>query len=1144
MVKANDMHSLNLWLRGLGCSASTERLREKARAIGLCFLVLALILPGTARAQAVGAIVGAVSDPSGAMVPDARITATNVATGISQSTVTGRAGTYTIPNLVVGTYAVSAEKSGFKTANAAGVTLDVSQHREVDFKLTLAGTDVKVEVTAAPPLLNTTDGLIGALVTGQEIETLPLNGRNIAGLVFTQPGIFYFPGSMGFMTTQWISNGNRGETLVAQMDGGDATDTEMGTPQFANFNLDAIAEFKVLQDNYSAQYGQGAGTITQIATKNGTNEFHGSAFDFLRNSALDARYYFAESAPQHQRNEFGATFGGPIRKSKTFFFVEYGGYRESYANTVILDVPSTDERKGLVSVTGVPGASDPNATYHYQLPLSNAAQKVLSTYPKANQSQEIQSIPAENAFVAGVRTPTNADQFSVRVDQHFSDKDSVFVRVSYVNNSQPIGDPSRYVIDPSFSSNTTRGERNSVLGYTHVFSPTLLNSLTLTVPRTIQGVWEPNQNTSTIVFNSSPYSGGLAFSSWGPDSFVTKYVNTNPQGQDNLTWTKGRHTFNLGGSYMYAFDNGFGVTSVGYNGQYTFGQGPFLTKDVPSTDGGPTLKKGTDCLVATICMMQGVSQIYNAAVVMPGFGPQQGAWWGLRTWHLAGWAQDDFKVTPKLTLNLGLRYEYNAVPWEVKNRFARLGEPNEGNLFGHFVLNPQPLYKPDYKGLAPRFGAAYKVNDKTVVRGGFAIFTNSIPTVYPDQALVNFPMSAFITVTLPTTFSLAPQQLNVPPITTLSGQVMPPNGNSSSIPRNTPVDIAPIAAALGNGTVIGDYPSGTVKNGYTVSANLTLEREIPGGINASASYILNNAYNLLQQNYPNAFTGAQPQNAPYSAISPGIGEIQVFYNGAHSNYNALQLEARKTSTQLGLTFQANYTWAKNLATRDEVWSVWSSEGAVTLNDPTCPSCEYGPTSWNIEHQGKATFIYHLPFGHFTHVPKRLVEGWQLTGIFTVQTGTPFTVATQYGTWAYGYDDFTGIGARPYLLREPTYARRGLQYFSDDVIGINNSQPGVGTGYFGVSTVYDPLLDQLVNLKPGTERRNMFVGPGYWNLDGSLIKDTKITEGTTLQFRAEFFNWFNHPNLGGVDELLGDANFGFLTSASTERQIQFGLRLVF
>jgi len=329
MRKNNGVHSLSLWLRGLGCAASTSRPRRMARAIGAFFLALAVILPAVARAQAIGAIVGVVSDPSGARVPDAQITATNVATGISQSTVTGQAGIYTIPNLMVGTYTVSAEKSGFKTAKATGVTLDVSQHREVDFKLTLAGTDIKVEVTAAPPLLNTTDGSVGALLTGQEIETLPLNGRNIAGLVFTQPGIFPFTGGMGFMTTQWISNGNRGETLVAQMDGGDATDTEMGTPQFANFNLDAIAEFKVLQDNYSAQYGQGAGTVTQIATKNGTNDFHGSAFDFLRNSDLDARYYFAVSAPQHQRNEFGATLGGPIRKNKTFFFVEYGGYRDS-----------------------------------------------------------------------------------------------------------------------------------------------------------------------------------------------------------------------------------------------------------------------------------------------------------------------------------------------------------------------------------------------------------------------------------------------------------------------------------------------------------------------------------------------------------------------------------------------------------------------------------------------------------------------------------------------------------------------------------------------------------------------------------------------------------------------------------------------
>ncbi|MGA2761707.1 MAG: carboxypeptidase-like regulatory domain-containing protein, partial [Candidatus Cybelea sp.] len=300
-------------------------LTKQLRSAGWCLLAIALLLPSSIWAQATGTIVGTVTDPSGAVIPDAKITATRVETGISQSTKTSSAGTYTIPNLGVGTYNITAEGGGFKTGNAAGITLDVSQQRQVDFKLSVVGVESTVEVNAAPPLLNTMDGTIGGLVSEEQVQTLPLNGRNISGLVMMQPGMAQDTGSMGWMGPQWISNGNRGETQVGTLDNADVSDAEMGTIQFTNFNLDAIAEFKVLSNNYSAQYGQGAGTITQIVSKTGTNGFHGSAFEFVRNNDFDARNFFATSVPPFKRNEFGTTFGGPIKKDKTFFFFEYAG---------------------------------------------------------------------------------------------------------------------------------------------------------------------------------------------------------------------------------------------------------------------------------------------------------------------------------------------------------------------------------------------------------------------------------------------------------------------------------------------------------------------------------------------------------------------------------------------------------------------------------------------------------------------------------------------------------------------------------------------------------------------------------------------------------------------------------------------------
>ena len=325
-------------------------------------LLVALFFPLELGAQSVGSITGIVTDPSGAVVANARVTATRIETGVAQSTVSGKAGTYTIPTLVVGTYDVTADVSGFKVATAKGITLDVSQQRQVDFKLSLLGVESTVEVSTAPPLVNTTDGTVAGLVSQEQVETLPLNGRDISGLVMMQPGMAQDTGSMGWMGPQWIANGNRGETLTGTLDNADISDAEMGTLQFTNFNLDAIAEFKeigrascrerviVLQNNYSAQYGQGAGTITEMVSKTGTNKFHGSALEFLRNNAFDARNYFATSVPPFKRNEFGVTFGGPVRKDKTFFFGEYAGLRQRLGEPNFAAVPTAAERQGQVTI--------------------------------------------------------------------------------------------------------------------------------------------------------------------------------------------------------------------------------------------------------------------------------------------------------------------------------------------------------------------------------------------------------------------------------------------------------------------------------------------------------------------------------------------------------------------------------------------------------------------------------------------------------------------------------------------------------------------------------------------------------------------------------------------------------------------------
>ncbi|HYM07794.1 MAG TPA: TonB-dependent receptor [Terriglobales bacterium] len=1094
-------------------------------------LALVLLMPLPIRAQATGAIVGTVTDPSGAVIPNAKITATRVDTGVSQSTVTTGAGTYTISNLVVGTYNVTAEGGGFKTGSATGITLDVSQRREVNFTLSVVGVESTVEVTAAPPLITTTDATIGGLVSEEQVQTLPLNGRNITGLVMMQPGMAQDTGSMGWMAPagQWIANGNRGETMIGTLDNADISDAEMGTLQFTNFNLDAIAEFKILQNNYSAQYGQGGGTITQMVSKTGTNGFHGSAFEFVRNSAFDARNFFATSVPPFKRNEFGATFGGPIKKDKTFFFAEYAGLRQRLGEPNIVAVPTAAEKTGQVPVTLSNGSVD-----QLQVPLNPVASQILAKYPLPNQPN---GVFGANTYNFMFSQPTNDDQFSARVDHHFAN-DTLFVRTSYANHNALETDAWAGVLGGSKFSTANIGDaRNYAISDTHLFSPTLLNVFTFTLNRGIEGVPEApaEQNTTATSFLDGSLQG------WGPDTFETKYVVTMFDYKDNVSWTRGRHSFNIGGQFRREWDNGTGVTSIGPSGIFYFNSGTPLTAAIQSINGGPSFAAGSPSPSGLISMMEGDDVNYGRATTVPGYGPPGGGevWWGLRRWTLAGYLQDDFRVTRRLTLNLGLRYEYASVPTEVGNRFA--GPADYGKLYGHFVVNPQPLWKPDYLAgdFGPRFGMALNLGKNTVLRGGLALFTNMIPTVYPDQALVNFPVAS-LNYLANAPYSLTPQAVSLPVLTSITGQPIAANGSSKSIPPNTPVNLAPYAAILG--AVAGDYPSDGLRNGYTISGNVTLEHEFPGSVAVQASYIANNGVALYNQTYPNAFSGALPQFTPYSQVTPGLGELQVFYNGAHSTYNALQVQARKISVSHGLQFQANYTFAKNMTDADAVWSSGGQSGGISQNNPQCVRCERAPASYSIAQRFVANFEYDIPLGNWSALPKRLSQGWMLLGIFSAQSGFPFTVVAPYGSLQYGYDIFDGFGARPFLLQKPTlHHGGGPQFFSDAV----NANGGIGDGFFDVPTVTSPVNGNAVLPTPGNLGRNTFTGPGWSNLDFSLVKDTKITETKKLQFRAEFFNILNHATFGTPGATLGSQSFGISTgTATTERQIQFGLRLMF
>jgi Carboxypeptidase regulatory-like domain len=1073
---------------------------------------LSLILglwPSQMFGQAVGSITGTVVDPAGSVVAEAKVTAIRADTGISQSTDTNAAGIFTFANLQVGTYNVTVAATGFNAKAITGVTVDVSQQRVLNFTLAVSGSTVTAVVTATEPLMNTSNGQVAGLVTQEQLVDMPLNGRSIQNLVLLQPGMASDQGRMGWLAPQWASNGNRGETEVAQLDGADASDAEMGTVQFWNFNVDAIAEFKVLQANYSAEFGQGGGSITQIVTKSGTNQFHGGGYEFLRNNALDARNYFSTSVPPLHRNEFGAELGGPIIRNKAFFEGEYAGLRETEGEPTIMAVPTADERTGLVTIN----------SNQYQVPLNSVAQAVLNAYPMPNQPN---GVYGANTYNIDYSVPSSMNQFSVRIDDTISPKDTLFGRASYINNNNFDNTPTAAIENPKFSDYIFNLPRSYAVGETHIFTPNLVSVALLGLNRQVEGD-EPSTNAVTLTTLSD---GGYA--NYGAVSFVTKYTENYLDPSERLAWNKGRQSLIFGVQYRYGQDNGIGVSGEGPNGVYTFSPGTPLPQSIPSTNGGPTIAAGTGSPSGKVSMMEGSDVSYERSTPINGYGPPGGIVnWGLRIWNLGAYIQDNIRFSPKWTLNVGLRYEYQSVPYEIRSRLAAIVD--HGAMTGQLVINPQPLYQPDRAGFAPRLGFAYSLTNKTVIRGGFAIFTNVIPTVYPDQAAVLFPMESTGILT-GASYSLTPLSVSLPSLTSTSGQVMPPNGNTRQIPANTPVNYAPIAAILGN--LAGDWSSEELRNGYTESANLTVEQQLPWGLVWGVSGVTTDSTNQFNPRYPNGYTGAEPAYAPYSEVTAGLGEVELFYNQGIIHYLSMQTQLRKNTRNFEL--QANYSWTSDLTNNDDIFS-GNGNGADSPNNPSCISCEYGPAMNSVRQRFITNTTYLVP-GLWGAVPRALSRGWQVSGIYNVQTGFPFSITSPYGTLPYGI----GGAVRPnFIQKAPRNSNHGSpQFFTADVLANPDN-------YWSIPTTTSPTGIGTVQTAPGNLGRNTYIGPGWWNLDFSVSKDTTFVHETKLQLRAEFFNIFNHTTFASPGGQITSSTFGTSNvTENNERQIQLAARVLF
>jgi hypothetical protein len=1129
-------------------SRSRNAMNLPRGSLGLILGALALVLfcPAWVPAQAVGEIWGTVHDPSGAVIPHANITAVEQSTGLKYSTLTTDAGNYSLNPLPIGTYKLTGGSSGFKVATITGVTLEVSQQREVNFTLALAASTQEVTVSAAPPLLNTSNATLGGVIGGQQVQTLPLNGRDITLLVQLEPGTVADPngpsmlnvtGSSGFIS----SNGTRGMSSITYLDGSDVSDHEYGGSVMTNFNLDAVSEFRVLQNDYSAQYGSGGGSIVLLASKAGTNEFHGSAFEYVRNSDFDARSFFATTVPPLQRNEFGGAIGGPIVKNNTFFFFDYAGFRQESGNPNFYIFPSAQNRNGVVPITGANGKPD-----QLLITLPPAVQTVLNGYPLPNDPT---GPYGPNTYLSALKTPVDSNQYSGRIDHRFSDKDSMFGRFSYDNITQPYVNLEEATINRSWSTGYIFASRNLAISEVHVFTPTLTNTLGLTWTRVL------NENTPATASNYTAVGtndGSLA--GWGP--IVYGWTGNPDSGilNDTVNWVKGRHIINTGFEIhdTHAPQSGF---STGFaNGEYTFGAGTPLPFNIPSASGLNNLAAGSPSPSGLVSLMAGAPVSLTEALAFPGLGGLLnglGAVYQVRYMNYAGWFQDDIKLTSKLTLNVGVRWEYNSVPTEEHGKLTAVVDNSHidgGKVFEDLVLNPSPLWEPDWGAddFGPRLGVAYRLTDKMVLRGGFGTFTNPHIAQEAQQSGAIFPWAAATTVATSTFSSVAPVKAGTPPgLVSFSGASIPPNGNTNMLAPNTALNLAPQLAYFGAPIELNAI-SMSIRNGYIINGNVALEWQLPGDMALSLAYVATSGVALQGSSFPNAYEHALPQYTPFTDANPGLGEFQVIDNHSHSTYNALQMELRKTSPRYGLTFQASYTYSKLLDDSDNSGINGNNTNGGAQQNPFCWSCDKANGNIDTPQRFVMDAIYNLPLAKWqalSHLPTRLTQGWEISGIETSQTGTPFTVFSPYEVAGYGTDTYYGIIAtRPVMVGQATLNSRSnynqsLMYFTPSVV-----QDGTTLGQQIFTTPGGKATG--FQSQPGSLGRNTFFAPPENDLDFSVLKDTKITESKTLQFRAEFFNIFNLHAFGAPGYTLGVTGFGLFSGTGPGRIIQLGLRFIF
>ncbi len=1084
-------------------------------------MLLAVCLCAVLRAQdPIGILEGQVADPSSAVVGGAQVTAQNVRTGLTQTVVTSRQGSFRFSNLPVGDYTLSVAATNFAPFSVSPIRIDVGRVVNYPVELQIASSRSEVEVQARPVTVDTSTAL-GNVVSEQEANDLPLNGRDLMQLGLLQPGVAPMTAGLseagGILRSgqAFAVNGQRPESNNYLLDGVTNVDSVNGgyalrTP------VDAISEFRILSLDAPAEYGQTMGSTASVVTKSGTNSFHGDVYDFLRNTDLDARNFFSPSTQPLHQNQFGATFGGPLRHDKDFFFVYFEGQRDNQGESQAAIVPTAAERTGNFSgltdpSTGLP-APPINEFTGQPFPGNQIPQSMLS--PVGLAAGNLYPLPnaGGNLFTTTQMETNNYTQGGFRYDHYFGNNDQLFARYagSGANTLDPL--PINGSNVPGFPVTDAINTNSFTVSHVHLISPNTVQSVRVAFFRNVF-IYEDAQNHtpgSSVGFTYPPTLGtnaGMPFlivSGYGdvgnPITGPQNTYQTDYQGSYSIAMTRGRHNLKLGAELDHQQINL--LLGIATNGFFVFA--PF-----PASDSFASLLLGQ-----SVQFFQGGGDFNRS----------------LHKWITAGYAQDEFRLTPHLTLNYGLRYEINTPYVDIRN-WMNAWAPGEqstvmpdappGLLFPGDKGVPAGIAAIDYHEFMPRVGLAWDPlgNSKMTVRAAYGIFydgfTNGVGG--PLQA----PVSA-----LPWTeaYQMAGPGFNL--ANPYGGQA-PPFATQQFV---QPATILTIQSGM--------LPP------YSQNWNLSIERVIAKDYLLDVRYVGNKGTHLprfIEANPSIYGPGATAENTEQrreyadcnSAGVCAFGSVGLIADDSSSTYHALQVAFSRQFTR-NLSFLASYWFSKSL---DYISSLNVSGSAPTLvageNDlaqnPFDLAAEHGPSLFDARNRFVLSGTYRLPLWRgASRAAAFLLNGWQLNTITSISSGTPFTV--------YDSANVSLQGSAPEIS--------GFYSSRPDLI----SNPNVGQPHTPNEWVSRSPFLQLNPVTQagqfGNEGRNVVRGPGIESVDLSLFKDFRVTEGTRLQFRAECFNSLNHPNFDLPENDLESPAFGQILQANPPRLFQLALKYLF